>query len=91
MATHSGVYCGTGQRVPQNLAVTNAKAIHTDTPSMALCEGRIRPCSVHHDRETHSLVENKEMKLEGTKFFPRILLDPHTIFPHSFYTPDVQG
>lgn len=60
-----------GQWVLQKLAVTNARAIHTDTPSMVLCETPIRPCSVHDDRKAHSLVKNKE-----TKFFLRILLAP---------------
>lgn len=54
---------GQGQWVPQKLAVTNARAIHTDTPSMVLCKKRIRPCSVHHDRKAHSLVKNKETKV----------------------------
>ena len=63
-----------GQWVPQKLAVTNARAVHTDTPSMGLCKTPIRPCSVYADRKAHSLVKNKE-----TKFFLRILLDPQTL------------
>lgn len=59
-----------GQWVPPKLAVTDAGAIHTDTPSMVLCKTPIRPCSVHDDRKAHSLVKNKE-----TTFFLRILLD----------------
>jgi hypothetical protein len=54
-----------GQWVPQKLAVTSARAIHTDTPSMVLCKKRIRPCSVHHGRQAHSLVKNKEVKVVG--------------------------
>lgn len=58
-----------GQWVPQKLAVTNARAIHTDTPSIVLCQKPIRPCSVHDDRKAHSLVKNKETKVVGVLNF----------------------
>lgn len=69
MAKHTGVYCRWGQWVPQKLAVTKARAIHTDTPSIVLCKTRIRPCSVHDDRTAHSLVKNKETKIVGVLNF----------------------
>lgn len=58
-----------GQWVPQKLAVTNARAIHTDMPSIVLCQKPIRPCSVHDDRKAHSLVKNKETKVVGVLNF----------------------
>lgn len=77
-----------GQWVLQNLAVTNARAIHTDTPSMLLCEGRIKPCSVRHDRETQSCGKQGNESWRVLNFSPRILLDPIRSPP--FHTPAMQ-
>lgn len=75
-----------GQWVPQKLAVTNARAIHTDPPSIVLCKKTIRPCSVHDDRKAHSLVKNKETKVRGGLIFPQSIIRSLTL-PHPLSSP----